>query len=38
MHDDQMIVPMGDTVISPGDRVVVFTLANALNEVERLFK
>jgi trk system potassium uptake protein TrkA len=38
MRDDQMIVPMGDTQISQGDRVVVFTLPNALNEVESLFK
>ena len=38
MHEDQMIVPKGDTQIRPGDRVVVFTLANALTEVESLFK
>ncbi len=38
LHDDQMIVPRGDTSITPGDKVVVFALPQALDEVEKLFK
>ena len=38
VHDDQMIVPKGDTRIQPGDRVLVFALPNALNDLEKLFK
>jgi trk system potassium uptake protein TrkA len=38
MHEDQMTVPKGDTQIRPGDRVVVFALPGALNELEKLFK
>jgi trk system potassium uptake protein TrkA len=38
MHEDQMTVPKGDTQIQPGDRVVVFALHDALNDLEKLFK
>lgn len=38
MHGDTMTVPKGDTVIQPGDRVVVFTTPKAVHEVEKLFK
>lgn len=37
IHEDQMIVPKGDTRIRPGDRVLMFALSEALNELERLF-
>jgi len=38
VKDDQMIVPKGDARIMPGDRVLVFTLPSALNELEKLFR
>lgn len=38
MHDDQMVIPKGDTVIHPDDRVVIFTTPKALHEVEKFFK
>jgi trk system potassium uptake protein TrkA len=38
MHEDAMTVPKGDTVIRPGDRVVVFSRPSAIHAVERLFK
>ena len=38
MRDDKMTVPKGDTIIQPGDRVVVFTTPKSLIEVEKLFK
>jgi trk system potassium uptake protein TrkA len=38
MHEDQMTVPKGDTLIQPGDRVVVFTRPGSIQAVERLFK
>ena len=37
MHGEQLIVPRGDTQIQPGDKVVVFTLPQALEEVEKFF-
>jgi trk system potassium uptake protein TrkA len=38
LHDEQLTVPKGETQVSVGDRVVVFTLPNALDSVEKLFK
>lgn len=38
MHDDQMIIAMGDTHIHAGDKVVVFTQSQVLEDVEKLFK
>jgi trk system potassium uptake protein TrkA len=38
MHDDQMIIPKGATVIQPDDRVVIFTTSRSLHEVEKFFK
>ncbi len=38
MRGDEFIVPMGDTHVQPGDRVVMFTLPTALPGVEKLFK
>jgi trk system potassium uptake protein TrkA len=37
LHDDQMIVPKGDTVVVPDDKVVVFALPQATGDVEKLF-
>jgi trk system potassium uptake protein TrkA len=38
MHEGAMTVPKGDTLIQPGDRVVVFTRPVAIPAVEKLFK
>lgn len=38
LHDDYLIIPTGDTRISAGDKVVVFSLPQALNEITKLFK
>ena len=37
IHNEHVIIPMGDTLISPGDKVVVFSLPRALEEVDKLF-
>ncbi len=37
LRDDQVIIPRGDTVIKPNDRVVVFALSNAVRKVEEMF-
>jgi len=36
-RDEEVIIPLGDTQIQPGDRVVIFTLPVSLGEVEKLF-
>jgi trk system potassium uptake protein TrkA len=36
-RQDQVIIPTGDTQINAGDRVVIFSLPHALEEVEKLF-
>ena len=38
LHDDAVVIPKGDTKIQEGDRVVVFSLPHAIDEVEKLFK
>jgi trk system potassium uptake protein TrkA len=38
LRDDDVFIPSGDTQIRPGDRVVVFSLPRAVEEVEKLFK
>jgi len=38
LRDDQFIIPTGETQIQPGDKVVVFALPVAQEEVSRLFK
>ena len=38
LRDDDVVIPSGDTQIRPGDRVVVFSLPRAVEEVEKLFK
>ena len=36
-RQDEVIIPVGDTRIQEGDRVVIFTLPKAMLEVEKLF-
>ena len=38
MHDDKMLIAMGDTHVHAGDKVVVFTQPQVLEDVEKLFK
>jgi trk system potassium uptake protein TrkA len=38
LHKNELIIPTGDTQIQGGDKVVVFTLPQALNEITKLFK
>jgi trk system potassium uptake protein TrkA len=38
MHEDEMTIPKGDTMIRPGDRVVIFTTPASLHEVQKFFK
>jgi trk system potassium uptake protein TrkA len=37
MHGEEVLIPVGDTVIEPEDKVVLFALPSAINEVEKLF-
>ncbi len=37
IRQDEVTIPVGETQIMPGDRVVVFSLPNAIKEVEKLF-
>ena len=37
VHEDEVVVPSGETVIRDGDRVIVFTLPEDLEDVERAF-
>jgi trk system potassium uptake protein TrkA len=36
-RDDQLLIPIGETVIQPGDRVVVFALLSAVPHIDRAF-
>jgi trk/ktr system potassium uptake protein len=36
-RDDRVFIPMGDTQIMPGDKVVLFTLPSAIHDVEKIF-
>jgi len=38
MRDNELIIPHGDTQIRSGDKVVVFALPQALDELEKLFQ
>lgn len=38
LNNNKLIIPTGDTTIRAGDKVVVFTLPQALNEITKLFK
>jgi len=35
VRDKEIIIPTGDTIILPGDRVIIFTLTSAIPSVER---
>ncbi len=37
LRDDEVIIPRGDDVLTSGDDAVIFTVASAVDEVERLF-
>lgn len=37
VRDRKIIIPRGDTIIAPNDRVIVFMLPQAVKKVERLF-
>ncbi|HEX7006897.1 MAG TPA: TrkA C-terminal domain-containing protein, partial [Alphaproteobacteria bacterium] len=37
IRDGQVVMPRGDTVIKPKDRIVVFAEAQAIRKVEKLF-
>ncbi len=37
-RDGEVLIPTGDTQIQSGDRVVIFSRPNALNDVENLFR
>jgi trk system potassium uptake protein TrkA len=37
MHGDDLIIPKGETQIQPGDKAVVFTRSQDLDEVEKFF-
>ena len=36
-RQEKVVIPDGYTVIEPLDRVIVFTLADSIHDVERLF-
>jgi len=38
MRGDEVLVPVGNTIIQPGDKVVLFALPSAIHDVERLFE
>ena len=38
MHNDKVVMPMGDTVISAGDRVVLMALRENVKDVEQMFR
>jgi trk system potassium uptake protein len=38
VHNDDIIIPRGDTVIREGDKVIVFALSSAVSAVEKFFK
>jgi trk system potassium uptake protein TrkA len=37
VHQDEILIPKGDTVLHPDDRIVVFALSAAIAALERLF-
>jgi trk system potassium uptake protein TrkA len=37
VHDDEVIIPGGDTLVRNGDQVIVFTLPQNLSEIEGIF-
>ena len=37
VRDDEVIIPRGDTVIEPHDRVIMLAAAGAVKKVEKMF-
>ena len=37
VRGDEVIIPRGDTVIEPHDRVIIFTIADMVKKVEKMF-
>lgn len=37
LHEDDYIIPHGDTQIEPGDKTVIFALPHAINQLDQLF-
>jgi len=37
LRNGDLLIPDGETVIRPGDRTIIFTLPEAMNELDRLF-
>lgn len=37
LHEDRYVVPMGETRIEPGDKTVIFTLPEAVGDLDKLF-
>jgi len=37
LQNNQLVIPKGDTRVQPGDKVVVFSLPEAVDEVEKFF-
>jgi trk system potassium uptake protein TrkA len=37
VHDDQVIIPSGDTIINPDDRIIILAAADVVKKVEKLF-
>ena len=37
IHEDSIVIPRGDTQITPGDQVVIFARPQAMDDVEKLF-
>ena len=36
LRDDELVVPTGDSIIYPGDRVIIFALSSAVPQVEKM--
>jgi trk system potassium uptake protein TrkA len=36
IREDEVIIPSGDSVIAPGDRIVIFTLKEAITKIEKI--
>ena len=37
VRDNEVIVPRGNNVIQPGDKVIIFTLPSATKKIEKIF-
>ena len=36
IRDEEIIIPSGDSVVEPGDRVIIFAQRNAIPKIEKL--